>query len=232
MLFEIVYQVFLQKTKISNCKIKIRINNNDFIAIVFLFLSLIPSFIIPLKIAAFSVFLMYVSGLILNAELKKIRIRENHVYDWGNAFDDKSKSKKSLTSKYTYNLGCSTSLLFLFLGIIFYSACKITTTNGLRGMLGFMLVLQVILAILQCRNIKAIASKFAFVSVIVSTFVMLGGYFITDMSRQNDLWYYGISIASLLGMILNCITSIFYMNYLSTRPVPNFFTRKGAKNEL
>lgn len=202
------------------------------IALVSVFLSLIPAFVIPLKVAAFSVFLMYVSGLILNAELKKIRIRENHVYDWGMASDDKSKSKKLLPSKYANGLGCSTSLLVLFLGIIFYGACKITTTNGLRGMLGFMLVLQVILAILQCRNIKAIASKFAFVSVAVCTFVMMGAYFIADVSRQNDFWYYGISIASLLGMILNCITSIFYMNYLSTRPVPNFFTRKGAKNEL
>jgi len=31
-------------------------------------------------------------------------------------------------------------------------------------------------------------------------------------------------------VIINCLSCINYFNYLTTRPVPNFFRREGANN--
>ena len=45
-----------------------------------------------------------------------------------------------------------------------------------------------------------------------------------------DEWFYIAATVSILGMLSNCFGSIYYFNYLTTRPVPNFFARQGGHN--
>lgn len=42
-----------------------------------------------------------------------------------------------------------------------------------------------------------------------------------------DYWYYGMAIFCLIGMLANMVSMINYLNYLTTRPVPDFFKRRA-----
>ena len=59
---------------------------------------------------------------------------------------------------------------------------------------------------------------------------ILAGIALSDMNRPHDYWFLGMTIICNIGMILNLIFSIYYINYMVTRPVPNYYRRKGADN--
>ena len=59
-------------------------------------------------------------------------------------------------------------------------------------------------------------------AVFVGRFVDMGDRW---MSKTMD-----DRIGCLIAMVANCLSAINYFNYLTTRPVPNFFRREGANN--
>ena len=56
------------------------------------------------------------------------------------------------------------------------------------------------------------------------------GIFVFAKNSPYDYWYYSAALACLVAVIINCLSCINYFNYLTTRPVPNFFRREGANN--
>ena len=53
---------------------------------------------------------------------------------------------------------------------------------------------------------------------------------ISIISPANDMYYYGLALFNFIGIVCECMTCIKGFNNLTTRPIPNFFTREGANN--
>lgn len=199
--------------------------------VLFLILNLFDGFILPINVAGYTSVFLYISSLLLKGELRNIRIRENHIYDWG---DKHSKAKKELPGKNKAASGLSVVLKILAVLTLvanFFNMLEEGTVDGLSTVLAMVMAFQLYITVKAIRELAGVKNKAAIIPIIISLVIQFAAFEITDISRQHDYWYFGIAIACLAGMVLNCITSIFYMNYLTTRPVPNFFTREGAGNE-
>ncbi len=192
-------------------------------AILFAVLSIFPSFIIPLKIAAYTSILMIFSSFLLRGELRNIRQREKHVFDLGSSKVKKKKSKKM-------SLGFFMFLFWLYIAWTGVNSFLLETTADLMSIYKKITVIQGILTIMQLREVFGVKNKIGFISILLCMLVPLAGLCICGSGVQHDYYYYGLSIAALSGMIMNSFTSLYYMNYLTTRPVPNFFSREGGKN--
>ena len=196
--------------------------------VLFLILSLLPAFIQPMTMAALCAILLVLSGRILNGELKKIRLQEQHVYDYGNDAGKKARPK----SKTASCLG--TSLVWVLYGLLI--ALAFGTTTGSSGTVGptFLLALmgQIVLTVRLIRNAAGMAHKSGFLPAAVSLVILVLGVYVGFYPEvfPNDAWYYGLACGCLLGIVVNALFTIGRYNDLATRPVPNFFRREGANN--
>lgn len=196
---------------------------------IFAFLNIIPLFILPMKVAAWSSIFLLVSSLVLKKELNQIKLKENHVFDWGykKSIVEKILPGQSATSKLSSFLTVITwFVIFMSLIDIF----DLTTTDHLLKFFSKTAVLQLITCVLQIAEIRKVKSKYAIITIIFALLAQISGFAISYFAFQHDFWHYGIAIACLFGMILNTFTSILYMNFLTTKPVPNFYSREGANN--
>jgi len=196
----------------------------------FVLTSILPIFILPVRIAGLASVLLFASGLILRGEMKRIRDKEQHVYDWG---DKEHKAKKKKPGKHgSVNSGeiVWDTIIGIFTCGIFFSAIDISTVEDVSLLYGFMFFFTIILAIRQLRQVTGVNNKLVLIPIFLAPAIQFAGTVIADVSRQHDFWYYGLAIACFAGIVLNCVTCIGYINYLATRPVPNFFTREGAHN--
>lgn len=199
-------------------------------AILYLIMCIFPSFIIPLHVASYTSMLMFISCFFLNSELKKIRLKENHVYDYGNK---KVGAKKELPWKKSpkWIRRIKGFLIFCYVVVIIRTGALgflAETTKDLKEFYLYMMVLQGIAVIFQLGQVLGIKKKFALIPIIFAFLVQVAGYLVGFSNVQNDYYHYGLAIANLSAMILNYVFCGLYFNYMITRPVPNFFTRKGA----
>ena len=84
--------------------------------------------------------------------------------------------------------------------------------------------------VVAAKQLNALQKKSALLPLIYAPVVLVIGTMIALANPAHDAWYYGIAIACLVGMVLTCLSAINYFNFLTTRPVPNFFSREGANN--
>lgn len=221
-------------------------------AILFGILSVLPMFILPKMICAIAAVLLLVSGILLHREVKKIYERESHVYDYGDTLHTAEKKKmtprQAAEAEKTQASGAKKKksktgwigwvipfayIIFLFL---FYSA---RGAGALLEMLStsytvvFFIVLpiQLVFSIFTIINAARIERKMAIAPAIIAPIVLIAGIVIGLINSPYDYWYYGTALACLAAMVLNGLSAINYFNYLTTRPVPNFFRREGANNE-
>lgn len=200
-------------------------------AVLFALFCALPFFVIPVRSAVFSSVFMYLSSIIFKNELRRIRYIDAHIFDWG---DNTSKVKKRLPGKKAF--GHRLSVLFSWIiGIFFFifliTCFEVYTVYDAKVSFIVLFFLQSIVLCKQLYNIKDISNKLALIPVLYCLVAQFAGILISDISRQHDYWYYGLSIAFLIGMILNIVTCIININTLNTRPVPNFFSREGANNK-
>lgn len=198
-------------------------------AVLFAILNVIPSFFIPLSIASMSSVAVYVSALVLKRELRQIRIRESHIYDWG---DTNSRQKKEVPGR---SSGSCAGIAFswivgILVGLTAIIGFDATTTSDVEVVFAFMVLAQIYMAVGQILELRGVKNKFAILPILLCVVIQISGCVVTDISRQQDFWYYGLTVACTAGMLLNLIVSVVYMNELTTRAVPNFFTREGADN--
>lgn len=185
----------------------------------------LPVFIIPLKVAAFSSFLLYTSSVVFKSELKKVNQIETHFFDIGSSLR-KNKDVKELSD----GLFVLNSLQYVAAFLMLIPSLLVTTTDHLLKFFVVMITFQLIEFIKQCRYIVGIKNVIGIVPVFLSFLVQVGGTVVAYNNIQADIFHYGISVCCLVAMIVNIIASVFYINYLNTRPVPNFYAREGAKN--
>lgn len=195
----------------------------------FLVLSLLPAFIQPMTMAALCATLLVASGSLLNGELKKIRLQEQHVYDYGDTTREKKGKPKSKTSS------CLGSVLACILyGLLI--AAAFGTTTGSDGSVGptFLLALagQIVLSVKLVRNAGGMQNKSGVLPALLAPVILALGVYVGVNPEvfPNDGWYYGLATGCLMGIIVNALFTIGRYNDLATRPVPNFFRREGANN--
>ena len=198
-------------------------------AALFLVLSVLPAFIQPMTMAALCAVLLVISGRILNGELRRIRVQEQHLYDLGRSSGEKKGKPRSVGM---HNLGVV--LLWIFYSLLMMLA--FSTTTGSDGTVGptFLLALiaQIVLTVKLVRNAAGMEHKSGFLPAMVALAVLVFGVYVGVRPEvfPNDAWYYGLACGCLLGILLNVLFAIGRYNDLVTRPVPNFFRREGANN--
>ena len=198
-------------------------------AVLFAVLSLLPAFIQPMTMAALCAVLLVLSGRILNGELRKIRLQERHVYDYGNDSGEKKARPKSKAAS-----AVGTLLAYIFYG--FLAALAFGTTTGSSGTVGptFLLALiaQIVLSVKLFRNAAGMRNKSGLLPALVAPIILALGTYVGIYPEvfPNDAWYYGLATGCLAGILINVLFTIGRYNDLATRPVPNFFRREGANN--
>ena len=198
-------------------------------AILFCVLSILPAFIQPMTMAALCAVLLLLSGQILNAELKKIRLQERHLYDYG---DMSGKKKAKLKSKASNGFSI-TLLMLLYFGLLLMAFGTTTGSNGTVAptfILAF--ICQIVLSMIVIRNAAGMNNKSGILPALVAPAILLVGVYVgfNPMVFPNDAWYYGLASGCLVGILINILFTIGRYNDLATRPVPNFFRREGANN--
>ncbi len=198
-------------------------------AVLFVLLSLMPAFIQPMTMAALCATLLVLSGSILNGELKKIRLQEQHVYDYGDTTRErKGKPKSKASSCLGPALAC------VLYGLLI--AAAFGTTTGSDGSVGptFLLAFvgQIVLSVKIIRNAGGMQNKSGILPALVAPVILALGVYVGVNPEvfPNDAWYYGLATGCLAGIIVNALFTIGRYNDLATRPVPNFFRREGANN--
>ena len=195
----------------------------------FCVLSILPAFIQPMTMAALCAVLLLLSGRILNAELKKIRLQERHLYDYG---DMSGEKKAKLKSKVSTGLGISFLIILYFVLVL----SAFGTTTGSSGTVAptFILTLisQIVISVKLGCNTAGMRNKSGIVPALVAPAILLFGTYVgfNPMVFPNDAWYYGLASGCLVGIMINILFAISRYNDLATRPVPNFFRREGANN--
>lgn len=191
--------------------------------IAFVIISLIPIFILPIKLASIASLIMLFVAILLKGELKNINDKESHKYDLG------FKDEKGVVGDSSVTIGGILSFI-AFCIAIYFSLFEIDTSIELGKFLFAATIFQLILSISEMNIIKNISLKIAMVPAIYNVVVLVAGGCISIKRLPQDYWYYAITIACFLGMMIMCICTMYYIDYLVTRPVPNFYTRQGANN--
>ena len=203
--------------------------------VLFAMLSIASGFILPKIAAVVSAIFLLISSITLHGELKQIYIKENHIYDYG---DTKSRAKKGRRrTGYTAKKSGGTSFnaaIIIGICMVVFPSIGWTFFKGLlgKGNAVFMitLIVQLIFSVKTILKTSGVAKKTAVIPAIIAPLVLTAGLVIFGSNPAADYWYYGTAIGCLVGMIVNCLSAINYFNYLTTRPVPNFFRRGGANN--
>lgn len=221
-------------------------------AVLFGLLSLLPMFILPKLICVIAGILLLVSSIVLRSEIKRIYERENHIYDYGDTLHSaqkkkmdpklsageakKTPAKKNGKKKSFAWIGWLIPLAYLaFYFLLYAGQGAMALLDILSGSytIFFVILLPILIvfSILTMIDSARIQRKLGMIPAIISIAVLVAGLVIGIINSPYDFWHYGVALGCLAAMIINGISCINYFNYLTTRPVPNFFRREGANNE-
>ena len=206
-------------------------------AAMFFLLTLISGFIIPKTAAAISAVFLVLSSFTLYRELKQIYIKENHIYDYGDTSHTAKKKRRKTGFKLQdadKNGKAAKGIMIAVFCICAFPSLGITLLTGFMGSGKFAflaaLAVQLFFSIKIVSRLGGVSRKTAFIPAILAPLVLAAGVVIFANNPPADYWYYGTAIGCLVAMVANCLSAINYFNYLTTRPVPNFFRREGANN--
>lgn len=192
-------------------------------------------------ISYISLITLFISSWILCKETKTIYDKDNKTYDIGSgkSIDINEISKNQKTSK-TKNASKIIRIipmaifLFIFFGGFFGSIFGNTSQSGSTKPSMFTVLLTIPLIVFQILRIKKFKKwkiKNEPLLGIISLIIMLVGAGLYFISSPNDWIYYGLSGLSVFGIILNALGCINGFDYLTSRPVPNFFKREVVQDE-
>lgn len=205
--------------------------------LVFLLLTVISGFIVPKTATAISAVFLVLSSFTLYRELKQIYIKENHIYDYGDTTGKVQKKKrKTGYKKQVLDLkGKGMNVLFVIIFCVsFVPSIGFTLVTGIVGSGKFILLVclavQLVFTFKIISRLNGVSRKTAIIPAVLAPLVLAAGVLIFASNPAADYWYYGTAIGCLIAMVANCLSAINYFNYLTTRPVPNFFRREGANN--
>lgn len=224
-------------------------------AVLFIILSLLPAFILPKTMCSIAAIILIISSILLHNEIKRIYARESHIYDYGDTThtakkkEMKAKQASGAASAQTttqkkkshgwigWLIPIAYIVIFFFASILFEGGFALIgnlfsgSGNAFPFIFAVALPIQLVFSVFTIINAVRIQKKTAIIPAIIAPVVIFAGIIIAFSKSPYDYWYYGTAIACLIAIILNCVSAINYFNYLTTRPVPNFFRREGANNE-
>ncbi len=93
-----------------------------------------------------------------------------------------------------------------------------------------MLLLIAVIALIETMAETEMAKKGIFLHTLGSLIAVIISAVILVFNPVSDLWFYGGSILSALGVMLTLIGMIRKYNILATRPLPTFYDRKGGND--
>ena len=216
--------------------------------VIFLALYFLPIFILPKTIASIAAIILVISSILLRNEIKKIYVRESHIYDYG---DTQHKAKKKVTKakessayiaandkpkKKSWGLiaviiPAAYVLLYMIFGVLNGGFLQsLFSGGGGSAVFSIAMLIQLIFSVFTIIHAVQIEKKSAIIPAILAPAVLVFGIFVFAKNSPYDYWYYSAALACLVAVIINCLSCINYFNYLTTRPVPNFFRREGANN--
>ncbi|MGI6506879.1 MAG: hypothetical protein ACOX4A_00620 [Saccharofermentanales bacterium] len=204
-------------------------------AILFVILSLLPMFILPKTISWVAAIFLVISSIVFSSEISKIYYRENRIFDIGYVNAKKGiqkKEKKRAPSP--RKQGCLSGILVVLVILAVFAYFVLSDILDSNGHLvnpvvyAITLLIQIILFIRTTSRAAKIEKKTAPIPMLIGVIVLVIGLLIGIKNPAYDFWYYGMAILCLLAMLGNMVSMIHYLNYLTTRPVPDFFRREGA----
>lgn len=191
--------------------------------ILFILLSLLPIFVLPLKTASIAGNLMWLSTYLLYLEIQKIGMMESHRFDYGYRGKKRRPIKKGPKIVLRVIMWA-----IMFLSLLLGIYCEVP--GDLADVCEIVFFMTFIMHALIIINGFSLKNKLIFA---VSVIGMIGNVVtrhLASLMDPHDSMNYIIAFIYLGIMVFNAVITIYYMNYLTTRPVPNFFNREGANN--
>lgn len=193
-----------------------------------------------------SALIVFLIGLGFHSELKKIRDKDNHVFDKGYLITDqkdipmseknrerlRNKAEQSMNSSIAAGnalkiiLMCIGSFFLLPIIIVFFSV--FANDEGAVFLIFFIFILQAILFLRELLLARHLRDKSAILPSLVSLASVVCNLLISVYHPVEDWWYYLGSIVCLLAAGAMCSDLIDRYNDLSTRPLPSYYERKGG----
>lgn len=234
--------------------IDLPVDKNKFFLITLLIASVIFG-ALSLFVSVTAKFLTWVSALIVfliglgfHSEMKKIRDRENHVFDKGYLITDQKdlpmpeKTRERLRNKaedkMNASLGAANILKIILLSIggffilpviiVFFELFANDSGSGV--LIFFVLILQAILFIRELILARHLKDKSSVLTSFVALASVACNFMISVFQPVEDWWYYLGCIICLLAAGTMCLDLIDRFNDLSTRPLPSFYERKGGND--
>ncbi len=199
-------------------------------------------------------FLTWVSALLVlligygfHAEMKKIRDKENHVFDKGYLITEEGerlmsektaeklrKRKENSLFGDKLNAWGIVKIVFISLAvltglpiaIVFFS--MFSSGSGASVLVFCILILQVFLTIREFVLIRHLKDKSSALTSLIALLAVACNYLISMYQPVEDWWYYLGTMVCLIASAVMSIDLIDRYNELSTRPLPSFYERKGG----
>ncbi|MBR3226914.1 MAG: DUF4040 domain-containing protein, partial [Erysipelotrichaceae bacterium] len=191
----------------------------------------------------FSALLAYLAGRRYRYELKRIRDRENHVYDKGYLLqdeDDLTMSEKKRTrirehdrkGAYVYVIRfIIMSIIVFFVATILFGLFDVLLTQAgavaVCTVVGFLEIISYFRTLSSAVWLKNKCSIFFSTLTLVS---VIAGFIIAVRAPVDDWWYYLGALIALAAAALMCTDLLLRFNETSTRPLPSFYERKGGND--
>ena len=197
---------------------------------IFLFSTFFASFSAS-SVARFSSLFFCVASVVLFIEMNTIYKKDNHFYDVGSKnFKKKLKKKKKQKNGGLTKQGKIVLIIFvsMFFVLPFVFQLLILCFSAFKSFFALASIAIGIILITKLKGKTDNSTKLCFMYLIISGIICFAT--ISIISPANDMYYYGLALFNFIGIVCECMTCIKGFNNLTTRPIPNFFTREGANN--
>ena len=200
---------------------------------VFLFSFIIPS-VTASAISFASIIMLLISSFILKKELEMIYKRDHYMEQTAQVTSPRIKIISILNWMFEHRTKASFCIFgaimawCAFFMVFPQLSMNINTGTGpniiLVGASLLMLIVQIIFS-LKTSNLAIHKEKIVALLTIIPMVLAIPLYI---LAPAYELYYYMLTILSVAGIIGNCLACIHGFDYLTSRPVPNFFEREGA----
>ena len=192
----------------------------------------------------FSALLVYLTGIRYHNELRKIRDRENHVFDKGYLLNDEKelvmteKKRSRLRRKlnaYRNNHVFMTILIsfivfFFSFGLVGMAYDLMVSQTGAIVMTFIILFLEFIRFFKQASVAVYLRNKRSLFACFLGLFAVIYAFMVASGEPVEDWWYYLGGLICLGASSIMCIDLILRYNETATRPLPSFYSRKGGND--
>ncbi len=185
-------------------------------------------------VSMISNFVLFLSSWLLCREMKMIYNRDNAIYNLGSKKNTgEIPQKKQLDAKKASKIGMWIVLGFVFFPFSSFILSILSMSNMNRPSL-LTIILTIVLLVFQGIRIgklnkwKTSNEQLLGILTLAILIISLGVYFTFS---PNDMYYYILSGVNVIGIVINALGCIKGFDYLTSRPVPNFYEREVTHGE-